>query len=301
MPPIVDDWTESLWFGQLLAVCGPGGTGASTVAAALAQGIGSDARYGGQVLLADAALHAEQAMLHDSTELGPGIQELVEGHRLGRPDPDEIRRLTFEVPHRNYRLLLGLRQAEAWVALRPKATDAAIAGLRRSFQVVVADVTGDVEGEKETGSVDVEDRNHMARSLTSQANVTVAVGTAGLKGVHSLAGLIRRLVRSGVGQERILAVVNRAPRHPVSRAESARALAALLGASGIELPLAGPLALPERNLEDVFRHGGLFPEALVRPLTQAVDALARRVADTAPPLAIPVRIAPGSLGTLSDG
>ncbi len=301
LPPIVDDWTESLWFGQLVAVCGPGGTGTSTVAAALAQGFGFDARYGGQVLLADGALCAEQAMLHDSSDLGPGLQELVESHRLGRPGPDEIKKLTFDVPNRRYRLLLGLRQPEAWVALRPRATDAAIAGLRRSFQVVVADVTGDVEGEKECGSGDVEDRNHLARVLTAQANVTVVVGTAGLKGISSLAGLIRRLVRSGVEQNRILAVVNRAPRHPATRAESSRALAKILAASGIELALASPLALPERKVEDVFRYGGLFPDALVRPLTQAVDSLASRVADTARPLASPERVAPGALGTLSDG
>ena len=300
LPPIVDEWTESLWFGQLVAVCGPGGTGVSTAAAALAQGFGFDARYGGQVLLADAALCAEQAMLHDTSDLGPGLQELVESHRLGRPGPDEIKKLTFEVPSRRYRLMLGLRQQEAWVALRPRATDAAISGLRRSFQVVVADVTGDVEGERECGSADVEDRNHLARSLTTQANVTVVVGTAGLKGVSSLAGLIRRLVRSGVEQDRILAVVNRAPRHPASRAESSRALAKILAASAIELPLASPLALPERKVEDVFRYGGLFPDALVRPLTQAVDALASRVADTGRPLASPERVVPGALGTISD-
>jgi len=301
LPPVADDWTQSLWFGQLIAVCGPGGTGASTVAAAIAQGMGTDARYGGQVLLADCALRGEQAMLHNSPQLGPGLQELVESHRLGRPDPGEVQAFTFEFPTRGYRLLLGLRQPEGWVALRPRATDAAIAGLRRSFQVVVADVTGEVEGEKECGSADVEDRNHLARSTTRQANVTVAVGTAGLKGVHSLAGLVRRLVRSGVDQKRILAVINRSPRHPASRASSARALADLLAASGIELALAAPLALPERNVEEVFRYGTSFPEALSKPLTRAVESLVSRIADSAPQPTVPQRIEPGSLGTLAEG
>ncbi|MGC8513033.1 MAG: hypothetical protein ACP5P1_08370 [Acidimicrobiales bacterium] len=301
LPPVADDWTQSLWFGQLIAVCGPGGTGASSVAAAIAQGMGTDARYGGQVLLADCALRAEQAMLHDSPQLGPGLQELVESHRLGRPDPNEVRAFTFDFPRRGYRLLLGLRQPEGWVALRPRATEAAIAGLRRSFQVVVADVTGDVEGEKECGSADVEDRNYLARSTTRQANVTVAVGTAGLKGVHSLAGLIRRLVRSGVDQNRILAVLNRSPRHPASRASSARALAELLAASGVELALAAPVTLPERNVEEVFRYGTSFPEALTKPLSHAVESLVSRVADSAPQSSLPQRIEPGSLGTLAEG
>jgi hypothetical protein len=121
LPPVLDPSSAPLWLAQMFAVCGPGGTGASTVAMALAQGLAADARYGRRVLLADLARRADQAMLHDALELGPGLQELVEAHRLGRPDPDEIRRVTFEVPQRGYRLLLGLRQPEAWAALRPRS------------------------------------------------------------------------------------------------------------------------------------------------------------------------------------
>ena len=94
---------------------------------------------------------------------------------------------TFDVPRRGYRLLLGLRQPEAWSALRPRAIDASIEGLRRSFQVVVADVTGDVEGEAEGGSADVEERNHLARSAALHSSVVVVVGAPGMKGVYSLA------------------------------------------------------------------------------------------------------------------
>ena len=65
-------------------------------------------------------------MLHDAQDLGPGAQELVEAHRLGRPEPDEVWRTTFDVPRRGYRLLLGLRRPEAWSALRPRAIDASI-------------------------------------------------------------------------------------------------------------------------------------------------------------------------------
>src|SRR5205085_729703 len=73
------------WRGRLIAVTGPGGTGASVAAIALAQGLGSDVRYGGLVLLADLALNADQAMLHDARDVVPGVQELVEAHRNGEP------------------------------------------------------------------------------------------------------------------------------------------------------------------------------------------------------------------------
>jgi hypothetical protein len=300
LPPALDESLSPLWLAPLYAVCGPGGTGASTIAIALAQGLGQDPRYGRRVLLADLARRADQAVLHDAIDLGPGVQELVEAHRIHRPGPDEVARMTFDVPRRGYRLLLGLRQPEAWAALRPRAIDAGIAGLRRTFQVVVADVTGDVEGESDGGSFDVEERNYLARAAAVHSTVTVAVGGPGLKGTHSLATLIRSLIRAGVAPSRIVAAVNRAPRHPRARAESARALTDLLTDAGIQLPLAGPVHLPERKVEDAWRDGAALPPALVEPVVRAVEAVADRVADAAPPNVGPVRITPGSLGTWSD-
>ncbi|MDE3203537.1 MAG: hypothetical protein KGQ66_04880 [Acidobacteriota bacterium] len=301
LPPGLDDQpAQGFWQAPLFVVCGPGGTGASTVAMAVASGLCADPRSGGRVLLADLARPGEQAMLHDSAELGPGLQELVEAHRLRRPGPDEISRMTFSVPRRGYRLLLGLRQPEAWAALRPRSVDAAVTGLRRSFQAVVADVTGDFEGETEGGSADVEERNHLARSAARQATVCLAVGTPGLKGIHSLTVLIRQMIAAGVEPDRVVAVLNRSPRHPRARAESARALASLLEAGGVALALAGPVHLPERKLEDVLRHGHPLPGALTEPVTRAIGLVADRLADAPPPPTSPQRVAPGSLGTWAE-
>ncbi|MBV9662282.1 MAG: hypothetical protein JO337_14110, partial [Acidimicrobiales bacterium] len=299
LPPALDESSSPRWLAPMYAVCGPGGTGASTVAIALAQGLGHDARYGRRVLLADLARRADQAMFHDAIDLGPGLQELVEAHRVQRPGPEDVAGMTFDVPRRGYRLLLGLRQPELWAALRPRAVDAAVTGLRRTFQLVVADVTGDVEGEAEGGSPDVEERNHLARAATRNATVTVVVGAPGMKGVHSLASLIRALVRAGVSADRLVAVINRGPRHPGARAEAARALAELLSGTGIELPLSGPVHSPERKLEETLREGTALPLAMVDPLVRAVEAVAERVADAEPAHVAAVRIAPGSLGSWS--
>jgi hypothetical protein len=297
LPPALDEASVPLWLGQLVAVCGPGGTGASTVAIALAQGLAADVRHGRRVVLADLARRADQAMLHDAPDLGPGAQELVEAHRLGRPEPDEVWRTTFDVPRRGYRLLLGLRRPEAWSALRPRAIDASLVGLRRAFQVVVADVAGDVEGEAECGSVDVEERNHLARSAVLHASVVVAVGAPGMKGVHSLAGLVRSLLAIGVAGGRIVAVINRSPRNPRSRAELARALAGLLAPTGAETALAGPVHVPERKLEDVLRDGDPLPGVVVDPVLHAVRVVSERQLDRPPADVGPTRIAPGSLGS----
>ena len=74
--------------GRVIAVTGPGGTGASTVAMSAAQAVSTG--VGGQpgnVVLADLCLRAEQGMLHDSQSVAPGLQELVDAHRSGRPSP----------------------------------------------------------------------------------------------------------------------------------------------------------------------------------------------------------------------
>jgi hypothetical protein len=312
LPPALDEPDLPLRLGQLFTVCGPGGTGTSTLAIALAQGLAADGRSGRPVLLADLARRADQAMLHDAQDLGPGAQELVEAHRLGRPEPDEVWRTTFDVPRRGYRLLLGLRRPEAWSALRPRAIDVSILGLRRSFPSVVADVTGDFEGEADGGSADVEERNYLARSAALHSSVVVAVGAPGMKGVHSLAGLIRSLIGIGVSPSRIIGVVNRAPRNPRSRAEAARALAGLLAVprAGAEtggmaagagaMALAGPVHVPERKLEDLLRDGEPLPAAVVDPLVRAVLAVASRQSDLAPAAHGPTLVTPGSLGSWTE-
>lgn len=293
LPPSLGEPAVPIWRGRMIAVCGTGGTGASTVAIALAQGCAGDPRYGGRVLLADLALRADQAMLHDAGELAPGLQELVEAHRLGRPSSEDVRRLTFEVPARGYRLLLGLRQPSAWAALRPRAVDAAIDGIRRSFQLVVADTDGDLDGEAETGSVELEERNHLARSATKNADVVFAVGAAGMKGTHSLAGLLRRLVNFEVPPTRIVPVVNKGPRSPRARAELAAAIAGLVGPS---VSLSSPINLPERPIEAALRDGSPLHPSLARPLIGALAAVLDRHADTAPAGSEPEPVVPGELG-----
>lgn len=232
-------------------------------------------------------------MLHDAGEVGPGVQELVEAHRVGRPGPGDIEASTFSVPARNYRLLLGLRQPAAWAALRPKAFDAALEGFRSTFQAVVADITGDLEGESEGGSVDVEERNHMARATANTADVVVVVGAPGLKGVHSQAQLLRSLIETGVAPGRLLPAVSRPPRNPRSRAGHAAALAALVG-DGAALP--SPVAIPERKVDEALQDGTPMPEALGAGLAAAVHVLLDRLADVTPPLVSPQAVAPGSMG-----
>jgi hypothetical protein len=289
------------WRGRVVAVVGPGGTGVSTAAIALAQGLGGKVDRTGLVLLADLRLHAEQAMLHDARDVVPGVQELVDAHRSGRPTPDEVRGLTYRVDERRYHLLLGLRRARFWSTLRPRAVEAAITSLARAVSVVVCDTGADVESEADGGSADVEDRNVLSRAALGRADVVIAVGSPTMKGAHSLGRVIDDLVAFGVAPARIAPVFNRAPRAPRLRAQLTAAIAELASPAASET-LPSPVFLPERRVDDALRDGVRLPSALADPLVSLYTAVLARNADAAPAALahdddlLPRRVRPGELG-----
>jgi hypothetical protein len=288
---------------RLVAVTGPGGTGRSVVAMAVAQGMATDPSHADTVVLADLALHADQALLHDVRDVIPGVLELVEAHRSGVPSPEEVRNLTFDIVERRYRLLLGLRRHRDWTALRARALRSALDGLCRSATLVVADVDDDLEGEATTGSTDVEDRNLLARTAVEIADVVVVVGAPGAKGAHSLLRVVRDCLAAGVAAERLVPVLNRAPRGRAARAELSRTVIDLLAASHPGQPLLSPVFVPERRqLDDVLRDAVPLPDSVVDPVVTAVrarlDALPERHAPAVAPE--PVLVEAGSLGSWDE-
>ena len=258
------------WRGRMVAVTGSGGTGSSTAAMALARGLASDASNRGMVLLADFALNADLALLHHSRDVIPGLQELVEAHSHGRLRHDQIRALVFDAAEHGYHLLLGLRRHRDWTAIRRRSLEAALDGLLGSYRLVVADIDPDVEGESETGSADVEERNLLARTATRQADVVAVVGTGGVKGIHSLVRTVIALAEGGVETACLLPVVNRAPRPALRRAETTSALARLLADTAAD-GIGNPVFMPERrDLDHALRHGLPPAPLLGRTLTAEV-------------------------------
>jgi MinD-like ATPase involved in chromosome partitioning or flagellar assembly len=257
-------------------VVGPGGTGTSTVAMALAQGLAARPPYADEVVLCDLARRAELAMLHDIAEVSPTIQELVEAHRSARPPRREIRRMAFSADERGYDLVLGLRRSKYWSALRPRAFTATFDSLTESWRAVVCDTDADI-AEADGGSSDVEDRNVMSRTAIERADVVVVVGSPGLKGTHSLITTLVDLLEHDVPPERLLPVVNRAPKSPRARHEITSAVGRLLTHRAGPTAVASPIYLPERRIEDDLRDGARLPAALTEPVTSAFEALRERV------------------------
>jgi hypothetical protein len=301
---------QAAWRGRLIGVTGAGGTGRSTVAMALAAGFAADPRERGRVVLADLALRAQQGLLHDAGDLVPGLSELVDAHRSSALAPAEVRRLCYEVRDQGYDLLLGLRRRRDWAALRPATFGAALDGLRRCYRLVIADVDADVEGEDECGSVEVEERNLLARISLQAADLVIAVGMGGVAGTHAHVQVMRELLDLGVPPDRLVPVINRAPRNPRMRAELAAAVIELLEVvtPGQGSGLAStPVFVPERRrLDDALRDDGRVPPVLVTALAGPMQALVDRLPvasatdDSWRPVSLgPAPVAPGSLARWS--
>ncbi|MDP9442559.1 MAG: hypothetical protein M3P34_10380 [Actinomycetota bacterium] len=292
---LADQPTSGSNRARVAAVCGAGGTGASTAAIALAQGLADAGDHSGTVLLADLALHAEQAMLHDARDVVPGVQELVDAHRSARLAAEELRNLTFDVESRGYQLLLGLRRARYWAAIRPRAFAAAFDALTAAWDFVVCDIDAEFEGEDDGGSADVEERHLMARVAVARADAVVVVGSPSMKGIHAMGRVIGELLDHEVPAGRIISAINHGPRSPRIRAGLSSAIAQLLHGRPGATALHTPIYLPERRVDEALRDGVRLPPALSPPLVGAFLAVTQQAAEGRGEQE-PRPIQPGSLG-----
>ena len=287
--------------GRMHCVLGTPGSGCSTLAAALAQALAGERATPGSVLLADFDLRSSQAALHDSADVIPGIQEMVEAHRLGRPSRQQVRDMTFTVPDRGYDLLLGVRRHRDWVALGASSVEAAVESLAATYRETVFDTGSDLDDEVTTGSHDIADRNATTLVPLRRSHSVVVVARPGLAGLHRLIGLIGELERLEIDPSRVALIINCAPRRRRARAEI---LAALTELCPVELRPAARAATMIPTIADLeSRHSTVapFPRRLTSPLVAAVGGLGEIPDPIATPTSQPVAVVPGSLGHLGGG
>ncbi len=295
--------------GHVVTVTGAGGMGVSTVAMALTQGLASEPTQR-PVALVDMALRSTQAMLHDTRDVVPGLLEFVDSHRLGVPNEAEAMASIHSFPERGYDLLLGLRHERDWASIPARALSAGWTTLMNRYQATVCDITGEFDGVDETGSADIEDRNRLARMAARQGDLVLVVGQPGAWGIRHLIGTILSLSELGVDSQRIIPVINHAPRNPRAKAEITAAVSELLTARmSTADSVVPPVFVPYKKTLDVsLGTGEPLPGALTSPLASTVSALLKR-AESHPDFTVPndlegheelVAVTPGSLGSWSE-
>ena len=288
----------------LVAVTGPGGTGASVSAIALSQGLAAARR---RVLLVDCCLHAEQAMLHNAYGPQPDLVDVVELHAERTPERREMRQLALGVVERGYYLLPGIGRARHWARIRGGSLEAALRSVRSSFDVVVADVDADVEGAAQGGSIEVEERNVLARTVLAEAAAVMVVGQPTMKGVYAMVRALVELLEFGVTGDRVVPVVNQAVADRAVRADLSRAVRHLLdgaasggvpGAAGVGPVLFAPTVALEEHLRERDALDDAWPTLLAGAVTAVLD---RAPAESRSVRAAPEPVVAGSLGHWRDG
>jgi hypothetical protein len=252
--------------GTVVAVTGPGGTGASTVAQALAARLAPEQ----PTLLADLALDSDQHVRHGVPAGAPGVFELAEALRH-RPTA-AVQPIALNQED-GYDLLCGLRRRREWTVLARPTVEDLIDQLRAEYQIVVADISVDADGHAECGSHDVEDRNALTRATLARGTVVAVVGRWSTTGVHRLVRTIVDLRDHGVEPGRVVPVVNGAGRTAAVRSGAVRTVQRLLSAASEE-PWPSPICLPhDPRVEPRLRECQPLPRRFVArtsPLAEAV-------------------------------
>jgi MinD-like ATPase involved in chromosome partitioning or flagellar assembly len=276
----------------LIAVTGGGGTGRSTVAIGLAQSLPGSA-------LVDGSLHASLALMIGDVDVVPALQELVEAHRSGSPSPDEVRAVFSPCNRHGFELLPGLRRHRDWTSLRPRAVEATVRSVRKAYPIVVADIDADVEGESDTGSFDIGDRNSLARTFAGSADSVVVTGRTDLAGLGRLVNTVTTLLDFGIEPERIFPLVLRPSRCPLSANEIRRSIATLLEAAmpGVTITNTSVVELP-RDLDIILLDGAPLPTSFTEQLRRVVPPESAFDARRLEP-AQTVALTPGELGIAS--
>jgi hypothetical protein len=279
----------------LVAVVGGGGTGTSTAAIALAQGFSSTF----EVTLVDASLDGSLALMLGSTELVPALQQLVEAHRLATPQPEDLRSFLHQCPNHPFTLVPGLRRHRDWTSLSTHAVRSAITSLRQTCQLLVADVDPDLEGEAETGSFDISDRNALSRIIITSADAVLVTGRPDLVGVSRLLRIVTDLIELGVAVDRIRVVVLLSGRSVLGPGEIRRGVDQLIRERRPSLapPPTAFVELP-KGLDGLMLDARPLPGSFAASLRSIVEPVLGSGWST-PATSDPLPIAPGSLGIAS--
>jgi MinD-like ATPase involved in chromosome partitioning or flagellar assembly len=282
----------------LVAVTGAGGTGASVTAIAVAQGLAAARR---RVLLVDCCLHAEQAMLHNAHGGHAGLLDVIDLHAERSLERHQVRQLALGIVERGYYLLPGLTRARHWSRVPSGSLQSTLRAVREAFDVVVADIDPDVEGEAQGGSIEVEERNVLARTVALEADAIVVVGQATMKGVHALVRVMAELLEIGLRPERLLPVLNHAPAAAGARAELGRAVGHLMEGVTADRSVRPVLYAPTVELEEQLREREAVADTWATLLAGAVTSLVDRSSDDDVRSRAPEPVAAGTLGHWADG
>ncbi len=283
------------WTGRLVAVTGSGGTGASSVARGLAAGLAGDPRLGGEVLLIDACLEADQAHLHGVEDPTVDLQGATQAHRSGDPPGNALDDLVLSPPGHHHRLLPGIRRRRDWPSIGGPTLAATLRNLRDHHLATVVDVDPDVDLGPTHQPVGPATPGEPARVVLGLADLVLVVGRPpdGDREDRATRRVLENLSDARVPDDRIVVLrVARAGLTPPRRRPGSRFRTARLRRND-------PHALPLDDERILDLHSPIGEPATTEALAIRVLSLLDRL-PTRPAPVDDVAVAAGTLGTTRD-
>jgi hypothetical protein len=205
-----------------------------------------------------------------STRRRPRLADLADALRWAAGSPTALREQVRSGALRGLHRLPGLQHPSDWTTLGPRTLAAVLEVLRGGTgDAVVALVDADLDGEAETGSLDIEDRHRAARTAVAAADLVVVVADDSAPGRHDLALLAAAVADLRAGEPpgtvpspvSVVVGTGTATSDEVGRAAIEVATAAVAAHAararrGSSSALAGP---PPRPIVPTGRAGGLGP------------------------------------------
>ena len=284
--------TGDRWTGRLVAITGPGGTGASTIARSLAFGLAEDPRLRGSVTLVDACLEADQALLHGVDDAPMTLQEATQAHRGGLPGAEELDRFLVAPVGLPYRLLPGIRRRRDWPTIGGSSLRATLANLCRHNLITVVDVDPDVDLAPDEQPTGPSTPGEPAQVVCDLADLVVVVGRTGTrsgrKGAAALGRTIANLLEAGLPDDRLLPLCLTDAPDRVRRSDRRRSKASV--SNHVE-DAEGTVLLPDPGPDPEPAYGTHLARLLLRHLDRLPDRI---------DMGGLIPVAPGSLGTSSE-
>ena len=171
-----------------------------------------------RVLLADFTLDGSLRAAHPARPGEIGLTDLAgPGARPGGAAATERLAGLFDRTPSGLAFVPGLPHHRDWIHLPTGGAERALGHLRSAADAVVVAVDPDLEGEDDTGSFDIEDRNQLARTAVALAGTVVSASTATRTGVDGQARFLRDLQAFGVPVERTWIVLAPPALRPADR------------------------------------------------------------------------------------
>ncbi len=259
--------------GLAIGVLGVGGSGASTIAMAVAQSFAGEHR----VNLIDLVVEGSQRMYHDIDIVQPGVTEAIAGSRVMNVGDDYFERFKIPILERGYLLMLSISHQNQLEALRRSDLGEAIERLKRTSDITIFDLDPDFASGSIRESATITP-TAPTEEVLREIDAVIIVVNEDYRSLHRGVNLGRRLIDEGFSTSQIAIINNDNHQSTPSSIRQIRKLPALLQEYGPQRQTEKTEAMDQaRSLREDVPNGSRGPIYIDVPYSKEVAKIHEEV------------------------